>query len=185
MHILTGLILSRLLAGDKKKKAFRGFRNIVEIRHHIPGRVRFYIPSLINNTGAGHNLEKQLIKADPVKQIKINPVTGTLLIIFEQEQIEVATLTGVIVKLLGLEQEIEKTRPSIVGKELYDILKSANSSLYESSNGFVDLNSLITISFLSLGVYSLLRSPKILPAGLSLMYWAYNNSMRNMGQPCS
>lgn len=181
MHILTGLILSRLLAGDKKKKAFRGFRNIIEVRHNIPGRVRFYIPLLRNNTVAGQTLEQQLIKAGAVKQIKVSPLSGTLLIIFDPEQIEITTLTGVVAKMLGLEKEIEKIQPSILGKEISGILKSANTSLYESSDGFVDLNSLITISFLSLGVYSLLRSPKILPAGLSLMYWAYNNSMRNMG----
>lgn len=180
MHILTGLILSKLLAGRKKNKAFRGFRNIIEIKHDIPGRVRFYVPSLKHNPGAGRSLEQQLIKAKPVKQIRISPVTGTLLIIFDPLQIEATTLTGVVAKLLGLEKEIEKTQPSLIGKKLVDVLKSANSSIYESSEGVVDMNSLITVSFLSLGVYSLLKSPKILPAGLSLLYWAYNNSMRNI-----
>ncbi len=180
MHILTGMILSSILTRQKKKNAFRGFRNIVEIRHTIPGRVRFYIPSLKNNTEAGRNLEQQLIKAEPVKQIRINPVAGTLLIIFNPNQIEITTLTGVIVKLLGLEKELEKKQPSLLGKEIFEIVKSANTSLYERSDGLLDLNSLITFSFLSLGVYSLLRSPKVLPAGLSLLYWAYNNSMKNI-----
>ncbi len=178
MHILTGIILSNLLASRKKNKPFRGFRNVIEIRHAIPGRARFYIPLLKNDPGKGNELEKQLVKADPVKQIKINPLTGTLLVIFDYDKIEIPTLTGVIIRLLGLEEETLKAQPSLLGKELSALLRSANTSLYENSDGILDLNSLITISFLSLGIYSMVRSAKILPAGLSLLYWAYNNAMK-------
>lgn len=177
MHILTGLLLSKLFTGAGKKKAFKGFRGIVEIRHVIPGRVRFYVPVLKMNIEKGEQLKKGLLKAAAINQVEINPLLGSVLIIFDQEKIDEMTLTAVLAKLLGLEKEIEKAPKSLIGLELSKILKSANSTVYEQTKGLLDLNTAISLSFLSLGVWSVLRSPKILPAGISLIYWAYNNAM--------
>ncbi len=55
MHIITGIIVSALLGG-KKKKGFRGFRGVVEVLHIIPGRVRFSVPSIRDNEDACHQL---------------------------------------------------------------------------------------------------------------------------------
>ncbi len=176
MHILTGLLLSKLLTGTGNKKAFRGFRGIVEIRHVIPGRVRFYIPVLKMNVEKGEQLKKGLLKAAAIKQVEINPLLGSVLIIFDTKKIDEVTLTAVLAKLLGLEKEVDKTPTSLIGQKLSRMLKSANSSVYEQTNGMLDLNTAITLSFLSMGVWSILRNPTILPAGISLVYWAYNNA---------
>jgi hypothetical protein len=176
MHIITGLILSALLGGNKKK-GFRGFRGVIEVLHSIPSRVRFYVPSIRDNEEACHQLEKQLLNADAIQQIKINPLTGTILIMYYQEQIDVATLTGVLVKLLELEEAIEERPESLLGKEITAVLDAINRSIYESTNGMADLNSLVTTTFLTMGLYALLRGSRALPAGLSLLFWAYNTSM--------
>lgn len=178
MHIITGLLLSKLFAGKGKKKAFKGFRGVVEIRHAIPGRIRFYIPVLKMDAERAMLLEKQLLKAQAVKQIQINPLLGTLLVVHDPGKIDAATLTGVLVKLLGLEKELEKSPQSLVGGELQRVLKSANMAVYEQTDGLLDLNSAVSLGFLSLGIWSVLRSPSILPAGISMLYWAYSNASR-------
>lgn len=180
MHILTGLFLSKLFAGSAKSKKFRGFRGIVEIKHAIPGRVRFFIPLLKMDSQKGQLLEQQLLKAAAVSQIKVNPLLGSVLIVYEKDKIDEVTLTGVLVKLLGLEKELEKPPRSMAGEELSRVLKSANSSIYEQTDGLLDLNTAITLTFLSLGIWSVVRSGSVLPAGISLIYWAYNNSMRQL-----
>lgn len=43
--------------------------------------------------------------------------------------------------------------------------------------GLLDLNTAISLTFLSMGIWPIIRSPSFLPAGISLVYWAYNNSM--------
>ncbi len=178
MHIITGIIVSALLSGKKKKKGFRGFRGVVEVLHSIPGRVRFSVPSIRDNEDACHQLEKQLLKADAIQQIRVNPLTGTILILFNPEKIDLATLTGVLVKLLGLEEAIEERPESFLGKEITAVLDSLNRSIYESTNGMADLNSMVATTFLSMGLFALLRGSRALPAGISLLFWAYNTSMQ-------
>ena len=176
MHIITGIIVSALLGG-KKKKGFRGFRGVVEVLHSIHGRVRFFVPSLKNNQEACDQLEKQLLNAEAIHQLRINPLTGSILMLFDPEKIDLATLTGVLVKLLGLEEAVEERPESFLGKEISAVLDSLNRSIFESTNGMADLNSLVTTTFLSMGFYALLRGSRSLPAGLSLLFWAYNTSM--------
>ena len=137
---------------------------MVEVLHSIPGRVRYFVPSLKNNQEACDQLEKQLLNADAIHQLRINPLTGTVLMLFDPEKIDLATLTGVLVKLLGLEEAVEERPESFLGKEIAVVLDSLNRSIFESTNGMADLNSLVTTTFLSMGLYALLRGSRALPA---------------------
>ena len=71
MHIITGLLISAFL-GRKTAETegmgagFKGFRNILEIRHMIPGRMRLYAPVIRENTELGGRLERELRKADGI-----------------------------------------------------------------------------------------------------------------------
>ena len=180
MHILTGLLLSKLFTGSGNPRKFKGFRSIVEVKHAIPGRVRFFIPVLKMDMEKGALLEQQLGKAAAIERITVNPLLGTVLIVYDTDKIDEMTLTGVLAKLLGLEKELEKTPRSVMSQEVTRILKSANSTVYEQTNGLLDLNTAITLTFLSLGIWSVVRNPSVLPAGISLIYWAYNNSMKQL-----
>lgn len=180
MHIITGLLLSGLFRKRKKSNAFKGFKGIVEIMHIIPGRIRFRIPLLKNNMELCRTLEQQLNQAGSISHIQSNRHTGTLLVIFDRDKIDPATLTGVLVKLTGQEKEVEQMPQSVAGKELSKLIRSLNSSVYTHSDGFFDLNSMISLVFLSLGLWTVIRRPSVLPAGISLVYWAYNNTMRQL-----
>ncbi len=175
--MLTLMLISKLLSGKAKRK-FNGFKGVVEIKHAIPGRIRFFIPILKNNPDGCDKLQKQLVKAEVIREIKINPVIGSLLMIYDEDGTDEATLTGVIVKLLGLEDQVDESPLSSAGKEIKQMMKSLNTSVYEYSNGMIDLNNLITLAFFSMGAYSLIRNPRMLPSGLSLLYWAYNNAQK-------
>lgn len=178
MHIITGLLLSGLFSGKKGQNVFRGFRGLVEIRHQTPGRIRFFIPLLKQNAEKGHVLEQQLTKADAIHKVQTTQLTGSLLIEFDHSKLSPETLTGVLIKLLGFEAEAEKPMPSVAAKELKRILDAANRTVSDKTEGVLDLNSFVTLAFLSLGVWSLVRNPNIMPSGVSLLYWAYNNAIK-------
>jgi len=175
MHILTGLFLSKLISGRLADKKFKGFKGIIEIRHQITGRVRYFIPMLKGESKNCQLLKNQLEKADVISLAQPNPLIGSLLVEFDSANIAIETMTAVIVKILGLEEAVEKTPDSVMNKELSEFIKSVNSSIFEHTNGLMDLKSLVTTTFLSLGIYSLFKSRNNLPSGLSLLYWAYMN----------
>ncbi len=182
MHIITGLLLSKLFASSGQQRKFKGFRGIIEVKHSMPGRIRFCIPVLKMEMEKGHLLEQQLLKAEAIHQIKVNPLLGSLLIVYDAEKLDEVTLTGVLAKLLGLEKELEKTPRSVLGQELSKVLKSANTTIYERTDGLLDLNSAIALGFFSMGIWSLIRRSSLLPAGISLLYWAYNSSMQSFDE---
>lgn len=157
---------------------FRGFRGLVEIRHQIPGRIRFFIPLLKTDAEKGKILEQQLVKADAIHRVQTSSLTGSLLMEFDHSQITPETLTGVLIKLLGLEAEAEKPLPSLAAKELKRFMDAGNRAVIDRTDGVLDLNSFVTLAFLSLGVWSLVRNPNIMPTGISLLYWAYNNAIK-------
>ncbi len=174
MHILAGIILTRLLSGNNNK-GFKGFIGVIEIRHFLSGRVRFFVPVLKNEPEKCQQIKNHLEKASQLKSVVANPITGSLLIEFDNEKIDIETITGVVVKILGLEETISKTPKSLVTKELKSIFKSMNTGIYEYTKGMMDLNSVITTSFLSLGIYALISKRNFMPSGLSLLYWTYMN----------
>lgn len=178
MHIITGLLITKLLTGNFKEKGFKGFIGVIEIVHSISGRVRFFIPALKNEPEKCLQLKKQLEKASAFKMVSSNPVSGSLIIEFDPEKIDIQTITGAIIKVLGLEEAIESTPKSFMSKELKNIYSSLNTGVYEYSNGIMDLNSLLTTSFLTLGFYSFFRNRSVVPSGLSLFYWAILNMQR-------
>ena len=177
MHILTGLLLSKLFASSGKPRTFKGFRGVVEIKHTIPGRVRFHISVLKTDSGKGLLLERQLLQAGAIKQVKVSPIANTVLITYDENEIDVMTLTGVLIKLLGLEDNLERTPKSLLGEEVSKLLKSTNSSIYEQTNGILDLSTTITLTFLSFGIWSIIKNPSVFPNGINLIYWAYRNSL--------
>ncbi|NOU60717.1 HMA2 domain-containing protein [Marinifilum caeruleilacunae] len=156
-------------------KGFKGFKGIVEIMHLIPGRVRFLVPTLKNEPDKCKQLKTQLEKAEQINGITPNPITGKVLIEFDKDHIDVETLTGVLVKLLGLEKSIEKSPNSMLTKELKDLFKSLNTGVYEYTNGVMDLRSLVTTSFIGFGAYSMIVKRNLMPPGLNFLYWAYMN----------
>lgn len=169
--------MSKLLSGSMNQQ-FRGFKNIVEIKHQMKGRVRFFVPVLKNNKNQILKIKEQLEKASQIDKIQVNDLTGSIVVWFNTDQLNLETLTGVVVKLCGLEDEVQKKPVSFVNKEFKAVLDSADRAIYEKSNGIMDLNSLVTTSFLSLAVMSILKSNLALPSGISLLYWSYINMQR-------
>jgi hypothetical protein len=175
MHILTGLLLTRILAGNRKESTFKGFKGVVEIQHLISGRVRYRIPILKNEPKGCNQLKSKLEQASQLTSVQANPINGSVLVHFKEDEIEIETLTGVIIKILGLEKSIDNRPSSFVSKELKEIYKSLDNAVFEYTNGVMDLNSFVTSSFLTLGILSILRNRGTIPSGLSLLYWAYMN----------
>jgi len=159
---------------------FSGFKGVVEIKHSIEGRIRFYIPALKSNATACTTLELQLSKIEIIKTASANAIVGSLLLEHEIGKIDTPTLVGVIVKLLGLEQELEKKRKSQSSKEISNVFDAVNSGIFERTNGILDLDSLLTLSFVGVGVYSLVTKPFSLPSGINFLYWAYKNKGRHV-----
>ncbi|MEL7564038.1 MAG: HMA2 domain-containing protein, partial [Dehalobacterium sp.] len=79
--------------------------SIVEVVHHLPGRVRFKVSFLHRNPEAKLFLEKELGNLPGIIKAAANPITGSLLIYFDCASLSVNQLRNYILKPLLGQQE--------------------------------------------------------------------------------
>lgn len=164
------LLLARFHKSQKKKKML-SFKGIIEVKHSLPGRVRYYIPRLCHWPKTESFIET-LKGFDSIDAAAADYRTGSLLITYKN--MDQNLLTGVIIELLDLHEELEKPVVGKIYKESARMGKALDRAIYEESQGFLDLDSLISLSLGVLALVSIIKNPKIVPGGWTLLWWYYN-----------
>jgi hypothetical protein len=177
--ILYGSILSSIVQHHKNDKNSKdrlpNFKNILEVKHFLPGRLRLYSPKIKNREDIKEMLISQLMKIQYINYVEFNTITGSVLIKYDKEKLDAVIIIAVIVKLLNLEKEIEKKPKSIIKKEIVNIKDSLNRAIYEKTNGIVDLETIILSLLLISGIYRVKTRPDVMPGGITLLWWANSN----------
>ena len=88
------------------------FRGVVEVRASLPGRMRLTIPALREDSVRAEDMKRQLTATGVVRNIRIEPRTASLLVCYDETQVEAAVLEGAIIRLMGLEERIKSGAPS-------------------------------------------------------------------------
>ncbi|KEI01614.1 hypothetical protein ADU90_02120 [Clostridium botulinum] len=153
------------------------FRGVLELKHGLPGRIRFYAPILKGNQELKEQVLQQINRISAINNVDINTITGSLLINYKQEEIEPMLLIGVLLKLMNLENEIGKEPVPILKKEIVNLKDSINLAIYDKTQGVIDGKTIITLSLIILGVYTLKNKNKMNVAlpGLNYIWWAYTS----------
>lgn len=177
MHIITGLLLTTLL-GRKAKQASQSpllrLKWPIETKHLLPGRVRFQVPKLVGNDIEIQRINKQMKRIEGVNSIEANRISGSVVIRYQPEKLEPELLFAALIRLLGLEEELERTPPSLLTKEIQNIGKALNHALYSSTGGVIDLWTVVPLVLLGLGVRHILtQRPVTFPSGITMLWWAY------------
>ena len=176
MHMVVGFLLASLL---RKKNRMRtglpSIRGKLETVHAMPGRLRFISPLLAGLQGNTHDkIGAEIKKIDGIERVDINSHTGSLLIIYDPPVIQPFVVHGIVVKVLGLENDLEKSQDGLFTRELDLIGRSLNQQIYESSGGLMDLRSSLMLSLFVLALYRIvIQGDRSLPGGINLLWWTY------------
>ena len=186
MHIITGILLSMLMKGGKESKKSPLLQTNWPIRtlHLLPGRVRFQVPLMVGKEEELKSATTQIAKIKGVKWIDSNKITGSVLIYFEENIIQADFLFAALVRLLGLDDELQKAPASYLNTEIRSVFESLNQAVYSKTNGIIDLYTTIPLLLAALGVSQIIKSKtNIFPTGLTLIWWAYNSLIaKNSGK---
>ena len=183
MHIITGIVLAAL-AGKNPKNVSRSpllrLRHPVKTVHLLPGRVRFKIPALVNDTSGCKAIRENMSKITGLKKAEASPVTGSVLLLYdESSRITPELLLTASVKILGLDKELEKPAESLLSKEIREFSSSLNRAVYDQTGGLIDFWSAAFILMALFGIRSMATAgSKAFPAGFSMLWWATNGLMR-------
>ncbi len=173
MHIVTGMLIAGLLGKSKKVSLLPMLRHgPVTTEHVLPGRVRFAVPSLKDDDSKADLLQEKLSTLEGVQKVEVTPVTGSVLIDYRDGIVQPELLFAAVVRLLGLEKDLQKTpRPKLV-KELRSMLDSLNRVVYDRTGGLLDFTSALLILLAAVGVKKMIADgAKSVPAGFTLLWW--------------
>ena len=186
MHIITGLVIAGLASKMKKDAALKGLPRFrtgpVRVAHVLPGRIRFTVPALkgANNTHSGWVDELRSLKG--VEQVEVSTVTGSVLVVFRPAEVDPPLVFGGLVRLLGLENEMERRRTPVALREVQELGKSLNFAVYDRTGGLVDLWSLAVFGLAAVGAKKMLEGGWLtLPPAFTLLWWALNAMTRGDG----
>jgi hypothetical protein len=181
MHMVVGFLLASLL----KKKAGKqtglpSIRGKLETVHALPGRMRLSSPLLESLPMKTHRkISTEIKKIDGIDKVNINVHSGSLLILYDTAHIDPVIVHGVVVKVLGLEHDLEKSPSGLLTRELDLIGRALNQQIYQSSGGLMDLRSSLMLSLLMLALYRLvIQGDRALPGGINLLWWTYVMAQR-------
>lgn len=82
-------------------------------------------------------------------------------------------LTAAIVKLLSLEEEINKKKDALVTRELSNMKEVLNLAVYNKTKGILDIKSIYLIAVMIFAIRGIRTAPRMLPNGYTMARWAY------------
>lgn len=130
----------------------------------ISGRHRYRLANLVNNAPLAVLLEKQLSRIKYIYDVKANPVTGSLLIIYSKEHES------------DMEQLEKKLReravpPTLYAKSWESTGRFLNTQVRRVTGGWFDISTLVSMIFMIRGIRKILINGDR-PNGTSMIWWA-------------
>jgi hypothetical protein len=181
MHILTGFVLAGLF-GRRSVAARSPLLSVggpVRTTHLLPGRVRLQVEVLRGDPDGAAKLATTLARIEGVQSAEASPVSGSVLIRHDEEILQAELLVAAIVRMLGLEKELERSPTPILIRELRAASDAANRAVYERTGGLIDLWTAVPVVLGIIGLQRILnQKPAVFPAGLTMVWWAYSSLLR-------
>lgn len=184
LGLAFGQSVRRFLTGGAAKPETPAFTLV----RAIPGRRRYYAKALVGNDALAQAVEKALSKLDCIDEVKANPVSGSLLLIYHGDEARIDAVAG------RLENRVfsvppEAAKPSIgdaptpfeeaadglaaFGKHIHGTFSAINRHMKLATGGWFDLPSLLSLLFTVRGLQKILVT-KQLPTGPQLLWWAFS-----------
>ena len=170
------LVSALLTCKDHNKEYNRlpNFKGILEVKHHIPGRIRMSCPNLKNNKDKSIDLVNVCDKIPGIISIRINENLGTILIEYDTDVLKPLLIIWIILKFIELEDTINKSPTSLIDKESANLADSLNRAIFEKTNGIVDLKSFVMLLLGAYAAYDINSRPTVRPSGYTCLWWIYS-----------
>jgi copper chaperone CopZ len=148
------------------------FRNVVEVRSSIPGRMRLYIPAVAANMAQATEMKAQLEATGAVHGVEIVPRTSTVLVRYDETQVEGAVVEGAVIKLMGLDEAINRAPVSSLTTGVKTLYDAVNRGLWDATDGLVTVKSLTGTALTVAAVKNIAANGLSLPGAATMLWWA-------------
>ena len=150
----------------------QNFYGVIQVKHYQNGRLRLQTDILRENVELEQEFLNNMRQLSGIDSVRVNSVTGSILIYFDEKIIESSFLYLIVLKLLHLEGEALKNKPGKIKVLLKQTFEAVDMAIYNKSKGYLDLKTLVAGIFAFYGIKKLRKFPE-LPAGATLLWWAF------------
>ena len=145
-------------------------QTLAYLTHTAPGRCRFKIPSKRRDAEYFHTLRETLLDTSGVKQVQVNPLTASVLIFYDTEQVDVHDLTAQLQSANQFELSDGPMETQTVWEQAVDGVGNIDQQLKEITLGQIDFKSLLFILLVMMAVRQLQQGVVFAPAITLIWY---------------
>ena len=128
----------------------QSFYGIIQVKHYQNGRLRLQTEILKDNEELKEEFLHNIRRISGINSTKVNSITGSILIYFDEKVIEGSFLYLVVLKLLYLDEEALKNKSGKIKELLKQVFESTDMAIYNKSKGYLDLKTLTALFFMEL-----------------------------------
>ena len=165
--------LTRRSAGKKVSVGIMKQPGIV-LQHVLPGRRRYYVSVLRGNGELSEILQKKLSQLSFIQEVRVNQITGSLLLIYSGEEQVDALIAWLREHIFSVRKTKEAQNDAALaqsGQSIRRTVGAMNSCLKDHTQNWFDLSSLLSIFFVIRGLRKMLLFHQ-LPSGPQMIWWA-------------
>ncbi|MDO5378147.1 MAG: hypothetical protein Q4G52_07425 [Clostridia bacterium] len=148
------------------------FHGLAEVRASLPGRIRLYMPSIAQRPEQAMQMKEKLESTGAVRQAVLNFRTSTVLLGYDESQVEAAVVQGAAMKLMGLDEAMGKAPVSRMEAGVKTLTEAVNHGVMQATGGLLDAKMLAGCALTLAGVYKLAACGAAAPGAMTLLWWA-------------
>ena len=102
----------------------------------------------------------------------MQPITGSVLVCYDETQVEAAVVEGAMLKLMGLDAQVNAAPISGMERGLKTIWEAVNRGIYEGTAGVLDARTLTGTALVAVAAKQFKQSGLAVPGAMTLLWWA-------------
>ncbi|MBW2442843.1 MAG: hypothetical protein JRH12_20385 [Deltaproteobacteria bacterium] len=140
------------------------------ISHRSAQRIRIKIASERGNADYFGKLQDRLAGLQAFKQLRVNALTGSVLLIDDKLEVEAIASYAKSQHLFRL--TTRKRNPSPLAHQAVNPIENVNQLIRQYTSGYADLTSVMFVLLSALGIYDIVRGKPKLPPWYTAFWYA-------------
>lgn len=148
------------------------FQGVAEVRSSLPGRMRLYMPAVSGDCAQAAQMKSQLESTGVIHQVQIEPRTGSVLILYDESQVQAPVVMGAAMKLMGLDGKVNAEPAGKVRQGMRALLRAINAGVLDATGGLLDVQTLAAGTLTVAALRSKAQAGWAVPGAMTLLWWA-------------
>ena len=148
------------------------FRGVAEVRSSLPGRMRLYMPAVIQAPEQAAQMAQQLESTGVIRQVTAEKRTGSVLILYVESKVQAPVVLGAAMKLMGLDVKAQSAPASKAREGVQLLVRAVNQGIMDATGGLLDAKTLAAGIMTVAALRSKAQKGWAAPGAMTLLWWA-------------